>query len=162
MKIEQLYKKVKMLWKNNFFTVNIKWTEKNVKAMAEYITKNGLQYIKIVFTDKSFLYIPKNEETLYYSENYITDTNIKDKDIWVKEKINFNSKDYYLENKDDYQFVKKFYLWEIWDIEWEVRFSDYVPKEWDDILSLWWTSIDNKRCDLNPFVLDVSYVKVHI
>gem|GEM_PF-4588498 len=49
--------------------------------MAEYITKNGLQYIKIVFTDKSFLYIPKNEDTLYYSENYITETNIKDKDI---------------------------------------------------------------------------------
>ncbi|MDD3303276.1 MAG: hypothetical protein PHN31_07000, partial [Candidatus Gracilibacteria bacterium] len=157
MKIEQLYKKVKMLGKNNFFTVNIKGTEKNVKAMAEYITKNGLQYIKIVFTDKSFLYIPKNEETLYYSENYITDTNIKDKDIGVKEKINFNSKDYYLENKDDYQFVKKFYLGEIGAIEGEVRFSDYVPKEGDDILSLGWTSIDNKRCDLNPFVLDVSY-----
>lgn len=146
--------------KKDFFTLKIKWIEKEVKAMAEYFTKSGLQYIKVVFTDKSFLYVPKHEEELYYSENYSIETGVDDKDIGTKDIIKYKGINYYLENKDDYQFVKRFYLWEIWDIEGEVRFSDYIPKEWDDILSLWWTSVDNKRCDLNPVVLDMKEVKM--
>jgi hypothetical protein len=78
--------------------------------MAEYFTKSGLQYIKVVFTDKSFLYVPKHEEELYYSENYSIDTGISDKDIGTKDIIKYNGVNYYLENKDDYQFVKRLYL----------------------------------------------------
>jgi len=160
MKHKDFYKKVKKLGKEDTFTLKIKWLEKNVNAMAEYITKNGLQYIKVLFTDKTFLYIPKDEDELYYSENYSIDTGVSDKDIGTKDIISYNSKIYYLQNKDDYQFVKRLYLWEIGDIEGEVRFSDYLSKEWDDILSLWWTSVDNKRCDLNPVLLDMKEVNV--
>lgn len=160
MKLKDFYKEIKKLGKKDSFTLKIKWIEKDVKAMAEYITKNGLQYIKVVFTDKSFLYVPKWEEELYYSKNYSIETGVDDKDIGTKDVIKYNSKNYYLQNKDDYQFVKRLYLWLIWEIEGEVRFSDYIPKEWDDILSLWWTTFDNQRCDLNPTVLDMGEVKI--
>ncbi len=158
MKHKDFYKEIKKLGKKDFFTMKIKWIEKKVMAMAEYFTKNGLQYIKVVFEDKTFLYVLKDE--VYYSENYSIDTGVDDKDIGTKDIIKYNGVNYYLENKDDYQFVKRLYLWEIWDIEGEVRFSDYIPKNSDDILSLGWTSVDNKRCDLNPVVLDMKEVKV--
>lgn len=161
MKLKDFYKEIKKLGKEDTFTLKIKWIKKEVKAMAEYITKSGLQYIKIVFTDKSFLYVPKNEEELYFSENYSIDTGVDDKDIGVKEIIKYNDVNYYLENKDDYQFVKRLYVWGIQDIEGEVRFSDYIPKNGDDILSLWWTSVDNKRCDLNPVSLDMKEVNIN-
>lgn len=159
MKIKDLYKKVKKLAKKDFFTMKISSNEKIVKAMAEYITTSWLQYIKIVFEDKSFLYIPKDEEELYYSEDYVVDTNISDEDIGKKEIVKYNFRNYFLQNKDDYQFVKRFYLWDILDIEGEVRFSDYIPKWWDEILSLGWSSFDKKRCDVNPKLIDIKEVK---
>lgn len=160
MEYKKFYEKVVKLWEQGFFSLTIRGKRKEVKAMAEYITVSGLQYIKIVFSDRSFLYLPKDEEALYYSEEYIVDTGVSDEDIGVKEELEFKWKKYYLENKDDYQFVKRFYLWDIGDIEWEVKFSDYCQKDGDDILSLGWIVCSMKRADVNPRVIDLGEVGI--
>jgi hypothetical protein len=105
------------------------------------------------------LYIVPADKEIYYSTEYIVDTLILDNDIW-KETLTYNWKKYKLENKDDYQYVTCLHIWDIDSIEWECIFSDYVPNEWSDFLSLGWVVSSEERADINPSLIKVEDIKV--
>lgn len=142
-------------WRLKVFGDNLK-----IIWMASYKTISGLEYTKIVFKNKSFLYVVPEEEELYYSAKYITETHIPYEDIGNKETIEYNGKKYKLENKDDYQYVTKLHIWDITTIEWECRFSDYMPNEWNDFLSLGWVTYTNKRADINPTLININDIEI--
>lgn len=140
--------------------IEIFWKTKNIVWMASYKTVSWLKYTKIVMDDESFLYIVPADKEVYYSAEYIVDTLILDDDIWNKEIITYNWKKYKLENKDDYQYVTRLYVWDIDTIEWECVFSDYVHDEWNDFLSLWRVVASEERADINPRLISIDDVKI--
>lgn len=160
MDFKEFYERLISLAEKWIFNISVKWEEKETKAMAEYYSVSGLEYIKIIFKDKSFLYVVPWDEEIYYSKDYVVETWIKDEEIWNNEIVKYNEEEYFLDNKNDYQFVRKIFFWDYNDIEWEVKFSDYVPKEWDDFLSLGWIVYWNKRADIHPSLISIYDIKI--
>ncbi len=82
---------------------------------------------------------------------------IRDEVIGVQEVINFNGKDYKLENKDDFQYTVHLYKGGPDTIEGEVTFCDYVPTNGEsEILSLGWTMRDGQRADINCQEINIA------
>jgi len=152
--------------KGRKLVLKIKGVEKKVKAMIRLTTKNCLpendEYIKMIFEDGSFLLALSNEEELYYAENIIGKiTEITDESIGKKEFLKYKGKEYKLENADDYQFVLDLIMGSPYDIEGEVRCSDYVPTDGTkEILSLGWLCFNGERADINPSFIDQSEVEI--
>lgn len=140
--------------------ISVFWETENVIWMASYKTLNWLEYTKIVLADESFLYIVPWDKEVYYSTQYIVDTYILDDDVWTKKILTYNWKKYKLENKDDYQYVTQLYIGDINTIEWECVFSDYIPEEWKDFLSLWWVVANEERADINPSLISIEDIKI--
>jgi len=133
---------------------------KNIIWMASYKTLSWLEYTKIVLKDHSFLYIVPWDKQIYYSTEYIVDTDILDDDVWVKKVLTYKWRKYKLENKDDYQYVTHLYIGDINTIEWECIFSDYVPEEWNDFLSLGWIVANEERADINPSLIKIEDIEI--
>src|SRR3989344_4374332 len=81
--------------------ISIKGVEKTVKAMVRLTSENYLkdngEYIKIIFTDGSFLLALKNEEEFYYANELVDHIKeIPDENIGVKEKITYKGREYVL------------------------------------------------------------------
>lgn len=144
-------------------TLLISGKKKKIKGMARFATINYPydEYIKIVFTDYSFLFIVLKEKEFYYSEEYIIETGVLDKEIGNKEIIKFSGKTYKLGNKDDYQFCLQLYVGSPLDIEGECRFSDYFPTSGKkEYLSLGWILRTGKRADINAKIISLKEVKI--
>lgn len=159
MQFKELYKKI-LNETSKSKKVSVFWVTKDIVWMASYKTINWLEYTKLVMKDESFLYIVPADEEIYYSAKYIVNTKIDDEDVWSKEVIEYNWKKYKLDNKDDYQYVTRLYIWDIDTIEWECVFSDYIPEKWDDFLSLWRVVASEERADINPALITLDDVKI--
>lgn len=146
--------------------LKIKGVEKEVKAMVRLTTKNCLpendEYIKMIFNDGSFLLALSNDEELYYAESIVGKiSEIPDEAIGKEEFLKYNGKEYKLENADDYQFVLDLIIGTPYDIEGEVRCSDYFPTDGTkEILSLGWLCYNGERADINPSLIDQSEVEI--
>lgn len=145
-------------------TIRIKGKEKNISGMARFEVENypGLEYIKIVFNDHSFLLIMIDDKEFYYADAVIgLAQGITDEEIGEKTTLEYNGKTYALENKNDYQYVLQRYVGSYQDIEGEARFSDYFPVEGPkEFLSLGWLSRTGKRADINPIIIAISEVEL--
>ena len=149
----------------DFETIAIKIgdDEKTIMAMARYGSLNlDDEYIKIAFDDDSFMFVVPGEEEIYFTDEGVIGESegIADEQIGRDEVIVYKGKKYKLENKDDYQYVVQRYLGGFEDIEGEVRFSDYVPEDEDEFLSLGWYVYDNKRGDVNPKLIDLEDIEI--
>lgn len=140
--------------------IEIFWKVKDIIWMASYKTIHKLEYIKIVMKDQSFLCVMPLDKLVYYSAEYVVDTDIFDDDVWVKEVLIYKWKKYKLENKDDYQYVTHLYIGDINTIEWECIFSDYVPEEWNDFLSLGWIVSNEERADIHANLINIDDIKI--
>lgn len=142
----------------------INGNEKTIKAMVRLISKNYLkedgEYIKILFSDNSFLLAIKNDEEFYFAEDNVKHIEeIPDEDIGRKEIITYRGKEYELVNKNDYQYVLSLLVGSPSEIEGECRFSDYSPKDGTkESLSLGWISETGKRADINLLFIDSDKV----
>ncbi len=139
---------------------------KEIKAMVRLTSRNYLaedgEYIKIIFTDGSFLLAIEGEGEFYYADSVIGHIQeISDEIIGKTEIINYKGKEYKLENADDYQYVLELLAGAPQDIEGECRFSDYAPtKGTKEILSLGWLSETGKRADIHPILIDIDRVNL--
>lgn len=146
--------------------LTIKGNQKEIKAMTRLTSKNylddGGEYIKIIFTDGSFLLAIKNDEEFYFADSIIEHIQeIPDEDIGKADTLKYKNKEYKLENKDDYQYVLELIVGTPLEIEGECRFSDYFPIEGTkEFLSLGWLSETGKRADINPIYIDTSEVEL--
>ena len=144
--------------------LRIQGKEKKISGMARFEVENypGIEYIKIVFNDHSFLLIMIDDKELYYTDEVIgIAQGISDEEIGEKTSLVYNGKSYALENKNDYQYVLQRYVGSYKDIEGEVRFSDYFPVEGPkEFLSLGWMSRTGERADINPTIIDISEVEL--
>lgn len=144
--------------------LSINGNVKHIKAMVRLTSKNylkdGGEYIKILFDDKSFLLAIKDDEEFYYADEIVEHIKeIPDGDIGTKEIIKYKDKDYKLGNKDDYQYVLDRLIGTPLDIEGECRFSDYFPIDGTkEFLSLAWITETGKRADINPIFIDTNKV----
>lgn len=122
--------------------------------------KNQGDYYKIIFTDGSFLLIIPAEKEIYYAPSLLGKVpEISDEMIGIEETIKYNGKEYYLANKNDYQFVLKLLVGSPLDIEGECRFSDYFPKEGPkEFLSLGWSSKTGHRADINCQIINIDNI----
>jgi len=144
--------------------ISIKGKSRQIKAMAKLVSMNypNEPYIKVVFTDGSFLLVVLGEEELYFADSLLGRIQeISDDEIGKKEILDYNGKEYMLGNKDDYQFCIQLYFGSPLDIEGECKFSDYFPvtgpKEY---LSLGWLSRTGERADINCQMINPSDITV--
>ena len=148
--------------KNVFFKIYGK--NKQILSMAQYRTKNlgNHEYIKILFDDKSFLLVLLKEKLLMYNKKLVSHIkNIKDKDIGNKKLIIYKNKKYKLINKKDHQQVKKLLLGNFSELEDEVFFSDYEPKDGSiELLSLGWLAKNNQRADIHVKELKIENIEI--
>lgn len=137
---------------------------RKIKGMARFEVENypGVEYLKIVFDDHSFLLVMIDDKELYYADEVVGRvTEVADEEIGVKEELQYKGKTYRLENKNDYQYVLQRYVGSYNDVEGEAAFSDYFPAEGEkEFLSLGWLSRTGKRADINPIIIDISEVEV--
>lgn len=156
---------VDILVKNTGNTkVSIKGKQRQIKAMAKLASEHYLEepYIKIMFTDSSFLLVVLEEKEIYFAEKLLGKAkDINDEEIGVKEILVYNDKEYKLANKNDYQYCIQLYFGSPLDIEGECRFSDYFPVTGPkEFLSLGWLSKTGERADINCQILDTSEISV--
>jgi len=146
--------------------LKINGKEKIVKAMVRLTSKNYLkdngEYIKIIFTDGSFLLIISADKEIYYADKIIGDVKtIKDEQIGRDKIIEYKNKKYKLGNKNDYQFVLELLVGSPLEIEGECRFSDYFPISGQkEFLSLGWLSMNGERADINPMIISIKEVEI--
>jgi hypothetical protein len=146
--------------------IKIQGVEKKIKGMVRLTSKNYLsennEYIKIIFTDGSFLLALKNEEELYYADEIVGHIKeITEEMIGSEQIISFKDKEYKLVNKDDYQFVLSLLVGSPLDIEGECKFSDYFPVNGaKEFLSLGWLVSTGERADINPKFIDNKDVEI--
>lgn len=137
---------------------------KQIVGMAAFRTVNtgDSGYIKLMFSDGSFMLVVPDSEQLFYADAIMGQADgIPDNAIGVTEKINFNGKDYKLENKDDFQYVLQLFKGGPDQIEGEVTFSDYIPVDGSsEILSLGWILRDGRRADINCKEIDIANVEI--
>lgn len=160
MTFKQLVKKLVTI---DTVSITIFNTQKIIKGVAAFRTVNlpNDPYIKIVFHDHSFLLLMLRTKELFYADTIIQHIRtIKDEDIGVKTKIIYENKIYILVNKNDYQFVTHVYRGDYTMIEGEARFSDYMPKDETEILSLGWLSYTGKRADINPRKIETADIRL--
>ena len=133
-----------------------------VRLTSKNYLKDGGEYIKIKFTDGSFLLAVKNNEEFYFANSIIEHIQeIPDEDIGKTDILKYKNKEYKLENKDDYQYVLGLIVGTPLEIEGECRFSDYFPTEGSkEFLSLGWLSETGKRADINPVYIDTAGVQL--
>lgn len=147
-------------------TFRIKGKEKKISGMARFEVENypGLEYIKIVFNDHSFLLIMIDDQELYFANEVLgIAQGIPNEFIGEKSSLEYKGKVYALKNKNDYQYVLQRYVGSYQDIEGEARFSDYFPVEGEkEFLSLGWMSRTGERADINPTIIDISEVELII
>lgn len=144
--------------------VSIKGKRRYIKGMVLLKTINMPEspYIKITFTDGSFLLLMLSETEAYFAETIVDHIkSIKDEQIGRDKTIEYRGKTYELGNKNDYQFVIQKFTGNFNDIEGEARFSDYFPVKGEkEFLSLGWLSYTRKRADINPIFIDLSEINV--
>ncbi len=157
-------KLLKSLINNPANTVSIKGKSKKIIGFAEFKTINlgDDGYYKIIFDDHSFLFIVPSQNMLFFTEESPKAySEIADKDIGTKKEIVFRNKKYILDNPHDYQYVIRLIVGNWKDIEGEVKFSDYVPKDGtNEILSLGWIVRTGARGDINPKELDIKDIEL--
>ena len=151
--------------KNKNIFLKIYGKDKEILSMAQYRSKNlgDNEYIKVLFTDKSFLLISIKEKLLMYSDKIIGHIKtVNDQDIGEKEIITYKNKKYKLVNKKDYQQVTELLFGDFSELEEEVFFSDYEAIDGsNEILSLGWLAKNNQRADIHVKELkikDVNFV----
>jgi len=137
---------------------------KKIKGFAEFRTINFGDdgYFKIVFEDGTFLYILPADELLMYADSAHADfSEIKNEEIGQKEKLIIKGREYVLDNKNDFQYVKRLILGNYQDIEGEVKFSDYIPTDGaSELLSLGVLLRTGERADINPAEIGIKDVKI--
>ena len=139
---------------------------KKIKSMVHLTSQNYLMnnssYYKIFFEDNSLLLIIPTKKEIYYSPNLDSKIeSIDDADIGNKEIIKYQSKEYKLDNKNDYQYVLSLIVGNPLESEGECRFSDYYPISGEkEMLSLGWLSKNNQRADIYCQFIDLSNVKI--
>ncbi len=146
--------------KNKNIFLKIYGKDKKISSMAQYRSKNlgDNEYIKVLFTDRSFLLISIKEKLLMYSDKIVGHIkNIKDQDIGEKRIITYKNKKYKLVNKKDYQQVKELLFGDFSELEEEVFFSDYESlDDSNETLSLGWLVKNNQRADIHVKELKIE------
>ena len=158
------FKKLLKEIKSKKIFLKIYGKDKEILSMAQYRSKNlgDNEYIKVLFTDKSFLLILIKEKQLMYSDKVIGHIKtIKDQDIGEKEIITYKNKKYKLINKNDHQQVKKLLFGDFSELEEEVFFSDYEAVNGsNEILSLGWLAKNNQRADMHVKELKIEDINL--
>lgn len=131
-------------------SVSIRGVKKVIVGMARYATINSpdSEYVKVAFSDGSGMYFLVDEMAVFYFDRKLGEAeNTKDGQFGKLHEIEWHGKNFTIENANDYQYVKEFYVGTIHEIEGEVRFSDYADAE-GNVLSLGWNMFENRREDV--------------
>ena len=140
--------------------VEICGVRREILALAHYRTDNlgDSDYLKASFSDGSFLLVLLADEVLMFTDEIVHHiTEITDEEIGAAEVLNYQGQEFKLVNKDDYQFVLRWYFGKVEDLEGEVKFSDYEPTDGSvGLLSLGWLAKNGERADIcvNEIALD--------
>jgi hypothetical protein len=152
------------LVKNNSQTLKVKNSIKQIKGMSRFTSINayGDEYVKISFTDHTSMVLIIPSKEIFYSTQPIGKIiNFHDKDIGVKETIQYKNVKFKLVNKNDYQFCLGHYVGEVGkDIEGECRFSDYLSEDNNHMLSLGWLSQSGKRADVYANKISLNKISI--
>ena len=144
--------------------IKIDGKPRKIIALAHYRTDNlgDSEYLKATFADGSFLLVLLKDQTLMFTEKVLHHIpEIADEQIGVAEELTYNGEKFKLVNKNDYQFVLRWYFGEYADLEGEVRFSDYEPVDGSvALLSLGWLAKTLDRADI--FIKEILPSKVEI
>lgn len=155
---------VDKLVENPNHKLKIRGQVKEIVGFAEFRTVNLGEdgYYKLTFDDHSFLLItPGDGVVMYTDEAPAPYSEIAGEDIGAKKELIFREREYVLDNPHDYQYVVRLIKGGPEEIEGEVKFSDYVPKDGSaELLSLGWIVRTGSRADVNPREIDVSEIEV--
>ncbi len=147
--------------------LKIKGDIKTIRGIALYRTLNmgDDEYIKVFFTDNSFVLLLLTEKEVYYDPMPVGCLeSVADDEVGEAKELVYKGKKYVLKNQHDYQYVKQLVFGDIKSIEGEVEFSDYYPEDetesGKEFLSVGFLMYSGERADLNPTLLDLAEVEV--
>ncbi len=95
--------------------IKIDGKPRKIIALAHYRTDNlgDSEYLKATFADGSFLLVLLKDQTLMFTEKVLHHIpEIADEQIGVAEELTYNGEKFKLVNKNDYQFVLRWYFGE--------------------------------------------------
>lgn len=146
--------------------ISVNGVKKHLAALAHLTTENYMKeigsYYKMLFTDGSFCLVIPSDEEIYYADKLLEHVKkIPDSDVGVVKDIMYRNRLYRLGNANDYQFMLQLLVGTPYDIEGEVRFSDYFPVSGPKaFLSLGWLVRTGKRADIHCNILDNNLITV--